>query len=63
MKSLRILSALAFVATTLILGACSRSQHVTDSVAGPKGTDPSVVAGCPTLLDRKSTRLNSSHRT
>ena len=50
MKSLRILSALAFVATALILGACSRSQHVTDSVSGPRGTDPSVVAGCPTLL-------------
>ena len=36
------------------LGACSRAQHVTDSVAGPgssrTGAGTQVVAGCPTLI-------------
>ena len=43
-------ASLALVAI-LGLGACSRAQHVTDSVAGPgrSGAGTQVVAGCPTL--------------
>jgi hypothetical protein len=34
------------------LGACSRAQHVTDSITGPAraGAGTQVVAGCPTLI-------------
>ena len=37
--------------TALGIGACSRSQHVTDDIAGPgrHGAGTQVVAGCPTL--------------
>ncbi len=42
------------LAAALGLGACSRAQHVTDSVAGPgsarTGAGTQVVAGCPTLI-------------
>ena len=39
------------VVAALGLGACSRSQHVTDDIAGPgrHGAGSQVVAGCPTL--------------
>lgn len=53
MKSLRILASLALA---LSLGACSRSHHATDSLAGPVhggngiGVAPAVAIGCPTLL-------------
>lgn len=56
MKSLRIVSPLAFLALALSLGACSRSHHVSNSLAGPVhssggiGVAPAVVVGCPTLL-------------
>ncbi len=46
------LRAAVILAMAVTLGACSRSQHVTDSVSGPvrvgAGTD--VVVGCPTLI-------------
>ena len=47
--SLRVAVVLAMAVT---LGACSRSQHVTDSVSGPVrvGSGENVVLGCPTLL-------------
>ena len=47
--SLRVAVILAMAVT---LGACSRSQHVTDSVTGPVrvGTSENVVLGCPTLV-------------
>ena len=40
------------VVAALGLGACGRSQHVTDDVAGPgrHGAGTQVVAGCPTLV-------------
>lgn len=42
----------AVLALALGLGACSKTQHVTDSVAGPgrHGAGGDVVVGCPTLL-------------
>jgi len=55
-KSLRIPAFLAFLALALSLGACSRSQHVSDSLAGPGhagpggGVVPAVAVGCPTLI-------------
>ena len=40
------------VVAMLGLGACSRSQHLTDSVAGPgrSGAGTEAVVGCPTLV-------------
>ncbi len=54
MKLITTKFALPLLALTaaLGLGACSRAQHVTDSVAGPNrgGAGTQVVAGCPTLI-------------
>lgn len=46
------LRAAVILAMAVTLGACSRSQHITDSVAGPvrAGSGESVVVGCPTLI-------------
>ena len=51
-KLLLPVRAVLVLATALGLGACSRSQHVSDSVAGPGriGAGTQVVAGCPTLI-------------
>ncbi len=50
-RSLSLRATLA-LAAVLGLGACSRTQHVTDSVSGPGrvGAGTQVVAGCPTLV-------------
>ena len=47
-----IVMPLLALSAALGLGACSRAQHVTDSVAGPAraGAGTQVVAGCPTLV-------------
>ncbi len=44
--------AAVILAMAVTLGACSRSQHITDSVAGPVrvGSGENVVLGCPTLV-------------
>ncbi len=46
------LRATAVLALALSLGACSNSQHVSDSLTGPgrEGAGTRVVAGCPTIL-------------
>lgn len=46
------LRATAVLALALSLGACSRSQNVSESLTGPgrEGAGTRVVAGCPTLL-------------
>lgn len=48
-------------AAALGLGACSRSQHVTDDLAGPgrhhSGTE--IVAGCPTLTGNTLNTANN----
>ena len=48
------LRAVVIVAMALTLGACSRTQHITDSISGPAsirvGAGTDVVAGCPTLI-------------
>lgn len=51
-KALTSLRAALAIVAVMGLGACSRSQHVTDSVAGPgrSGAGTQVVAGCPTLV-------------
>ena len=47
---LTVLAALV-LAAALGVGACSRSQHVIDDVAGPgrHGAGTQIVSGCPTL--------------
>ena len=47
---LTVRAALVVVAA-LGLGACSRSQHITDDVSGPRrqGAGTEIIAGCPTL--------------
>lgn len=44
--------AVAVVLMALTLGACSQTQHITDSVSGPvrAGAGADVVVGCPTLV-------------
>jgi hypothetical protein len=46
------LRAAVILAMAVTLGACSRSQNVSEAVSGPVrvGSGESVVAGCPTLL-------------
>ena len=51
-KTVQFAARAALVAVAALgLGACSRSQHITDDIAGPgrHGAGTQVVAGCPTL--------------
>lgn len=56
MLSTHALRATAVLALALSLGACSRSQNVSESLTGPvrEGAGTRVVAGCPTLLPNTS---------
>ena len=56
MLSTHALRATAVLALALSLGACSRSQNVSESLTGParEGAGTRVVAGCPTLIGNTS---------